>query len=178
MKNQKGTITVLGSDLPALIPLVVGLVLFFGMLGYGMNTVTARNSQMDVERLALQLGDIVRTDGIITKGQLEDQGDLGEVCQKMQTVRGTFVAGVLKQKYLDNLAEPTVGAMSINFDEMCASKNLLVSNSTNLTNEAKNIDLNQKFARITYIYPTIYQDPDAELGQGLTPEYIAVIVWR
>ncbi|MBR9706973.1 MAG: hypothetical protein GOV15_00895 [Candidatus Diapherotrites archaeon] len=169
LKSEKGFITVLGSDLPSLLPIVVGLVLFFGMLQFSLNTVNERNTQLDLQRAGLQIAELMRGEGLTSSGDLGP--NTGDLCRKAQGIPGSFIAGVVEADDLSAASEEnSITALKLKFNggkEYC--------HSGNVENDSRVSSTSQK---VVYIFPTIYQNTAAtEINDILDYRYLMVIIW-
>ena len=165
MKSVKGFVTTVGFDLPSIIPIVVGLLIFFGVLGYSITGVNAKNAEMKLERDGLTIANSLRQDGYIVGGTLVDK------CSSALNINATFLAMVTSRENLPGVvaAETVRGAVDageLREGDHCRAP--AVVDATPLKNRA---------AKIVYVYPVIYQDPD-EGAAGLEYKYLTIVLWK
>ncbi|HLD80869.1 MAG TPA: hypothetical protein VJA40_02615 [archaeon] len=184
--KAKGFVTVIGFDIPSIIPIVAGLVIFFGSLSYVLLNVNAKNAELDIQRSALSIGETLRGDGLIVSGTLSNK-NLNSACENAKNVRGVkFAAAVLTPQKLQaflqgstqtiaDLRNQATGAPanaacdSGQYCDVCTYEN---SNASDKTNPLP--------ARIVNIYPVIYQKTGAGTASGDQLDYRVLVVaaWK
>ena len=162
MKSVKGFVTTVGFDIPSIIPIVVGLIIFFGLLTYSITTVNAKNAELKLERDGLTIANALRQDGYIIEGTLED------ACKSALNINANFLALVTSRENVSKAAlAETVNAVAgyASAGDYCAST---TDGATPLTHRA---------AKVVYAYPVIYQDTGAGAA-GVKFRYLTIILWK
>ncbi|OIO25355.1 hypothetical protein AUJ14_04450 [Candidatus Micrarchaeota archaeon CG1_02_55_22] len=63
----------IGDDIPSIFPIVIGVVLFLGVVMYANQQVDARNNYLEIRKAGLSLSYLVLSRGLITDEQFNDR---------------------------------------------------------------------------------------------------------
>lgn len=81
-RKQKGYIGAIGDDLPSLIPIFIGLLIFFSVFLNTYNNYKSETKSFDMHQDAIDVSMTLRTDPVIT-----DYNHFTDICNKVNTNR-------------------------------------------------------------------------------------------
>lgn len=170
MKNKKGYIGAIGDDLPSLIPIFVGLTIFFAVF---LNTYNVYRNNTDLYSLR---NDAINISGIIKENPIiSDQNQFIKTCQRVKTKYNwnAFVTPLDLNSH--NYKRLTVGDLDDenimkHWAETGTNPRKLICNSEGLE-ELKNALLTKDVT--VYKYPiTVQQQFYVE------PAWLYILVWK
>ncbi len=175
VKNKKGFIGAIGDDLPSLIPIFLGLIIFFAVFLSTYNTYKTNTGLYSLEQEAISISMILKSEPLIP-----DYNLFMKTCNKVSTTKkwNAFIVDLpldTNQQEILSINDPDnlYGNQIKIFPEDPATnppkRYICDDNLENLTNLLNIKDATTK--KITYLYPITLQD-----GKFAKPARLYVIV--
>lgn len=89
-KNEEGFLGPIGDDLPSLIPLLFGLVIFFSSFAFAFQTFEEKSNSFQNDLDALRVAATLKSDGYVTNWQ-----EFQDLCETITVKRLNYVAGLI-----------------------------------------------------------------------------------
>lgn len=196
MFREKGFIGVIGDDLPSLLPIIAGLLLFFSTFNTALSTFSEAKTVFENSEKLIQIIKAVRGDNYISSYK-----DFVEGCAKIP-VKGLFYkvalvdsalfrvpeSGLPKIEFFDVrrfVLDDDYARNSIAFSIITpeGKKVFLCSKTFNLENyseeEIKKLKETQIRNLFTRIYPVAFEDrQNARSGLVVRPMFLVITVWK
>ncbi len=87
--SAKGFIGPIGDDLPSLIPIIVGLIIFFSSFTFAFNVFDQRNLEASSDRAVLEVARVLQSNGYIT-----GLNDFKRLCASLNIPQIKYLAGI------------------------------------------------------------------------------------
>lgn len=101
--KQKGFIGPIGDDLPSLIPLLFGLLMFFSVFGFAFSVLDSRKSFFQDDLDALRIAEQLKGNSYVV-----DAKQFTEQCEAITITRLNFVAGIIPIEPQEGEAKETI----------------------------------------------------------------------
>ena len=166
MKSQKGFISSIGDDFPSLIPIFLGLLIFFSVFLSTYNTYKTNTTAFSLQQQAISVATIMKTEPVIS-----DYNSFTDICDKVNTNK-KWVAfltdldmNVSKQKFLP-------------LDKQELYNNYIIKNDDSTKYNCPNdnwddLKLKNNTKKIIYMFPI-----DLDRNNFSVPVKLFVIVWE
>ena len=171
-KGCRGYIGPIGDDIPSLIPIVVGLVIFFSAFAFSLNEFNSRSQAFAADRDALLIANTLKGSSYISS-----YNSFKEACQGLR-VRGLkYVAGVVENSQWQTIlssvsADPTrLTDVANQFYSFNNDPNQMLKCS--LGEEEFTVGLLQSRPYIVLSFPVAL-----ELEQAVVSATLMVVAWR
>lgn len=181
-RAQRGFIGPVGDDIPSIIPLLIGLVVFFSTFSFTFNIYNQKNAGFDADLSALRVARVLQSNGYIVSGT-----EFRNLCRSLSETSIRFVAGITDvvtnpAKFpdpakLDKPGEINPYALDfIQFDEGAGVEYFFCTNIRDFQ-PADLADLDADFFRsktvLLKVYPIVYED-----NRIVKPVHLVVVAWN
>ena len=159
--NEKGFLGPIGDDLPSLIPLLFGLMIFFGTYSFALSEFTLENQEINNKLEVFQVSRVLRTDGLVDSFE-----DFNRLCDSIPLTSVKFKAGLINVSENQGLS---VASRDDFIEDVEGGFIYCLSPNTEFE------DLEETEARRQYslIYPVALQQKKVVL-----PVHLVVTAWR
>ena len=174
IKTNKGFIGAIGDDLPSLIPIFLGLVVFFAVFLGTFNDYNAKNKTYTLNQEAIEISMQLKSDPVIV-----DYDHFREKCDKIKTTKNwnAFLVDLpLDTEYYENIS---LQEISDNHESIVLSS--LKNNPTTpdyyiCNDEEENLEQLKDLSKnhINYLYPIVLQRDN---GFSTTAR-LYVLIWE
>ena len=155
----------IGDDIPSIFPIVIGVVLFIGVVMYANQQVDARNNYLEIRKAGLSLSYLVLSRGLITDAQFNSRCTEYADYAARQNIKA-FIALHKSCNYLDlNAPVLTPG-----------SDNLICPSALPVVNGAPLATSNLPSDFQILIFPVAVECDSSGLKRGLGT--VNLVVWR
>lgn len=170
---EKGFIGPIGDDLPSLIPLLIGLVMFFSIFTLTFNSFDERNQEFDNDLEVMRLSRTLQANSYIYS-----YDNFEQLCKQVGVVKLNYVAGLTGQATLQPAQEFFGSIFDIEFFEsddgilMCTNAE---SNIFSPYSVKHFITLSESIDRtvVTRIFPIVLEDEKI-----VKPMHLVVVAWN
>jgi len=168
-KNKKGLIGAIGDDLPSLIPIFLGLVVFFAVFLNTYNVYKDTSNLYDLQQEAIKIAMTLKAEPLIP-----DYNFFNETCGKVNTTTNWTA-------FLIDLPLDTNKQISLSPDTFAdniikdTEENLFICGDDNIESVQKLLQNNS--SKLIYLYPITVQRKIENVEHAL-PAKLYVIVWR
>lgn len=101
--NKKGFLGPIGDDLPSLIPIVFGLLIFFSIFNLGFQTFTRKSAAFDDSLLVLTVSDVLKGESIIS-----GYDDFQAKCSEVNVTGMNFKAALIELPAPEDVSESKI----------------------------------------------------------------------
>ena len=174
-KSQRGYLGPIGDDIPSLIPIIVGLITFFGAFTYTLNEYNHRSQTFTADRDSLVIANALKGDSY-----LSTYSEFATACKGLH-VRGLdYFVGVVDanrwQVIADQVADESTNKLSLIADNLYPLNNQPLVCAVGLPTPVTASDLgtilaNRQFSVLAF--PVAAESPIA-----VSPATLVVITWR
>ena len=169
---DKGFIGPIGDDLPSLIPLLIGLVMFFSTFTLTFNSFDERNQEFDNDLEVMRLSRTLQANSYIYS-----YDNFEQLCNQIGVVKLNYVAGLTDQAILQNTEAFKGSIFDIQFVQgetgavfACASdKSISPDKVSDYLTLAESIDRTV----VTRIFPIVLEDEKI-----VKPMHLVVVAWN
>ena len=177
----KGFIGPIGDDIPSIIPLLIGLVIFFSTFSLTFNIYNQRNADFKADLSTLRVARVLQFNGYIVSGQ-----EFSNLCLSLSETSIRFVAGltdvVTNPAHWDDPTNPTKpGSINpyalefISYDDAGTQRYFFCTNVRDF--EPGDVgDLDPDFFRsktvLLKVFPMVYED-----NRIVKPVHLVVVAW-
>jgi len=165
MKSQKGFISSIGDDFPSLIPIFLGLLIFFSVFLSSYNTYKVNTTNFSLQQQAISVTGIMRTEPVIS-----DYNSFVSICNKVNTNK-KWVA------FLTDLDMNVSKQKALPLDKDKLYNNYIIKNNDSRIYNCPNdnwddLELKNNLKKIIYMFPI-----DLDRNNFSVPVKLFVIVW-
>ncbi|MDD3178307.1 MAG: hypothetical protein PHR26_02195 [Candidatus ainarchaeum sp.] len=183
-KKQKGYIGAIGDDLPSLIPIFIGLLIFFSVFLSTYNNYKTETQNFDLHQDAIDISMTLRSEPVII-----DYNHFTNICNKVNTNRNWTAFLIDLPQDLDNYNEVDLEFLLTNDEDntqiIVLDENIYDPNSEQnifyCPNTSKNLDKfktkvktqDEKHKVLVYVYPI-----NLQIEYHAVPVRLYVAVWE
>lgn len=170
---ERGFIGPIGDDLPSLIPLLIGLVMFFSTFTLTFNSFDDRNQEFDNELEVMRLSRTLQANSYIYS-----YDNFEQLCKQVGVVKLNYVAGLTDQAITQTTENPFEGSIfDIEFFEsddgvlMCTNAESEIFDPFSVNHF---ITLAESIDRtvVSRIFPIVLED-----DKIVKPMHLVVVAW-
>ncbi len=172
MLTEKGFIGPIGDDIPSLIPLLVGLVIFFSTFTVTFNAFEEKNAVFDYDLSVMNIARVLQSNSYVTGYEEFEQH-----CREIGVVNINYVALITSDWSSGSMGSAgTVFDLSV-FEDSLGDK-FVCSNNKDATSDefvSDFIDVEEAGERmvVSRIFPIVVEDEKI-----VKPMHIVVIAWK
>ncbi|HLC78918.1 MAG TPA: hypothetical protein VJG83_00675 [archaeon] len=165
---NKGLIGPIGDDLPSLIPILLGLVMFFSTFTLAFNAFDERNAEFNDDIAVMRVSRILQSNSYIpTYAAFE------ELCSEVGLVNLKYVAAITTDAVNGVVVE---NIFEISFFENSAGNTYLCTNTTssgNTISDFISFEEAQDRKLVSRIFPIVIEDEKI-----VKPMHLVVVAWK
>ncbi len=172
MLNQRGFIGPIGDDLPSLIPLLFGLVIFFSTFTVAFNSFDARNTDFKDDLAVMKISRILQSNSYIYS-----HDNFEELCEQIGVMNLKFIAGISADAQNSPATAPP-DIYSINFFSngdgtfYCSNTNSKTGSSGSIADYISSTEISE-LKVVTRIFPIVVED-----SKIVKPMHLYVVAWK
>ncbi|MCR4335362.1 MAG: hypothetical protein NUV57_02385 [archaeon] len=171
---NKGFIGPIGDDLPSLIPLLVGLVLFFSTFTLTFNSFDTRNTEFNDDIMVMRISRVLQSNSYIY-----GYDNFTELCEEVGLISLDYVAGISAQATsdIDDNAPPK-NIFDVEFFENKSGDvfyctNTGIDSSNNLISDFLDLEEATNAQVVSRIFPIVLEDEKI-----VKPMHLFVVAWK
>ncbi len=174
IKNKKGFIGAIGDDLPSLIPIFVGLVIFFAVFLNVFNDYNAKNKLFNLNQEAVEISMQLKSDPVII-----DYDHFMEKCENIKTTKkwNAFLVDLpLDTEQFELISLEKITRSKNSYEDFVFSEidpNLNNYNYYMCNDNLDEIDI-RSHKIINFLYPLTLQRQDGKTS----PKRLYIIIWE
>ncbi len=168
---NKGFIGPIGDDLPSLIPLLVGLVMFFSTFTLTFNSFDDRNQEFDNDVAVMRISRTIQANSYIFS-----HDNFLENCNQIGTVNLNYVAGLSEQGVKREEIDSIFDVQFFSNDDgpfYCISQNLNTSEPEPGVSDFLSITQAVDYQVVSRVFPIVLEDNGV-----VKPMHLFVVAWK
>ena len=171
IKTAKGFIGPLGDDLPSLIPILVGLIIFFSSFTFAFNAFDKRNSDLASDRAVLEVARVLQSNGYIVGVE-----DFERLCASLNIAEVQYLAGITNAFTAPN-GSRQINPFNLEFHKMPALDGSRQKLSCLAQGMDPDFELSQAFVKdkrlLLKVFPVVVEE-----DKIVKPMHLVVAAWK